>query len=317
MMFSKPNVTAVGIGFKNGDSTSREPAIIVSVERKLPLGEMRANDVIPPTVNGVRTDVVVSGPFKAFAQIERLRPARPGISIGNVQITAGTFGCVVSRAGTRLILSNNHVLADGNAAPLGSVVVQPGSIDGGKPTVDRIGVLAEFAAIVFDNDPTPTPTPTPQPSGCGALAVRFFGAASEPVKPYNARGANKVDAALCKPDSDSLISPDILNIGIPKGVVLGMLGMAIQKSGRTTNYTKGDIQQIDVTSRVDYGGKTATFTGQFMAGAISQPGDSGSAVLDMNGNLMGLLFAGSDTSTLINPIQDVLEALRVEVVVQI
>ena len=315
LTMSKPNVTAVGIGYKNGDKSLREPAIIVSVSQKVPLGNLRDIERIPPEINGVPTDVVVSGPFIAFAQTERLRPARPGISLGNVQITAGTFGCVVSRGSIRLMLSNNHVLADGNAAALGSVIVQPGTYDGGKPTTDRIGVLAEFAPIVFDNDPDPSPTPTP--GGCGALVARLFGEPKELSKPYNVRGSNKVDCALCKPDSDDLISPDILGIGIPKGVVMGTLGTAVQKSGRTTGYTKGEIQQIDVTSRVDYGGKTATFTGQLLAGAISQGGDSGSAVLDMNGNVIGLLFAGSDTSTLINPIQDVLEALTVEVMVQI
>lgn len=315
MMLSKPNVTAVGIGYKNGDKTTREPAIIVSVDHKIPAGELREIDMIPREVNGIVTDVVESGPFRALAQVERLRPARPGISLGNVQITAGTFGCVVVRNGTRFVLSNNHVLADGNSAPLGSLVVQPGPVDGGKANTDRIGVLAEFTAIAFDDGGNPAPTP--EPGGCGTALAKLLGQTKEVVAPYNTPGANKVDCALCKPDDDSLISPDILGIGIPKGVVLGMLGMAVQKSGRTTSYTRGEIEQIDVTSRIDYGGKFATFTGQLLAGAISQPGDSGSVVLDLNGNVIGLLFAGSNTSTLINPIQDVLEALRVEVLVQI
>lgn len=317
LMMDKPNVTAIGVGYKNGDKTSREPVIVVSVERKLPTRDLTEIERIPTQINGIPTDVVVSGPFQAFAQTQRLRPARPGISMGNVQITAGTFGCVVSRGGIRLILSNNHVLADGNNAALGSVVVQPGTLDGGRATTDRIGVLAESARIVFDTDTDPVPPPSPQPGGCSALVTRFFGEPKQLLAPYNARGANKVDCALCKPDDEALISPDILGIGIPLGVVMGTLGMAVQKSGRTTGYTRGEIEQIDVTSRIDYGGKFATFTGQLLAGAMSQPGDSGSAVLDMNGNVIGLLFAGSNTSTLINPIQDVLEALRVEVVVQI
>jgi hypothetical protein len=47
---------------------------------------------------------------------------------------------------------------------------------------------------------------------------------------------------------------------------------------------------------------------------MSQGGDSGSAVLDMDLCVVGLLFAGSDLATLINPIQAVLSALDVEVV---
>lgn len=316
LMMQNPNVTAVGIGYKNGvRMPTPQIAIIVSVERKLPLSQVREAERIPRTLDGVPTDVVESGPFRALAQTERLRPARPGISIGNVAITAGTFGCVVVRSGTRLILSNNHVLADSNRAALGSVIVQPGPADGGRAATDRIGVLAEFVPIAFDNETDPPPPPPP--TGCGALIARFFGDPGTPPQPYNTRGMNKVDCAIARPDDDSLISPDILGIGVPRGVVLGTLGMPVQKSGRTTGLTRGEIEQIDVASRVDFGGRIATFTGQLLTGAISQGGDSGSAVLDMNGNLTGLLFAGSNVSTLINPIQDVLEALRVEAVVAV
>lgn len=48
-----------------------------------------------------------------------------------------------------------------------------------------------------------------------------------------------------------------------------------------------------------------------MAGAMSQGGDSGSAVLDENNRLVGLLFAGSDNSTIINRIEHVFSALDV------
>jgi hypothetical protein len=48
-----------------------------------------------------------------------------------------------------------------------------------------------------------------------------------------------------------------------------------------------------------------------MAGAMSQGGDSGSAVLDEENNLVGLLFAGSDTTTIINRIQNVFSALDI------
>ncbi len=46
---------------------------------------------------------------------------------------------------------------------------------------------------------------------------------------------------------------------------------------------------------------------------ILQPGpyDSGSIVLDMDNNIIGLLFAGSEQTTIINPIDKVLELLNV------
>jgi len=70
------------------------------------------------------------------------------------------------------------------------------------------------------------------------------------------------------------------------------------------------VTQVDVTADVSYGeNRTVRFTDQFMAGAMSQPGDSGSAVLNDNNELVGLLFAGSDTSTIMNRIENVFSAL--------
>ena len=74
------------------------------------------------------------------------------------------------------------------------------------------------------------------------------------------------------------------------------------------------MEQVDVSVNVQYGeGKIALFTDQLMAGAMSQGGDSGSAVLDDTNRLVGLLFAGSDTTTVINRIENVFSLLGVSV----
>jgi hypothetical protein len=52
-----------------------------------------------------------------------------------------------------------------------------------------------------------------------------------------------------------------------------------------------------------------------MAESMSAPGDSGSIVLDEENYVIGLLYAGSDSATLINPINPVLKALNVELVI--
>ena len=117
-----------------------------------------------------------------------------------------------------------------------------------------------------------------------------------------------------RPLSPDLVQSAIQQIGVPKGIREGRVGIEVQKSGRTTGYTTGRITQIDVTVQVDYQGQMVTFVDQLMATAMSAGGDSGSAVLDMNGYVVGLLFAGSDMATLINPIRAVLDALNVQVV---
>lgn len=95
-----------------------------------------------------------------------------------------------------------------------------------------------------------------------------------------------------------------------QGLVNGELGMAIKKSGRTTGLTTGEIQQVDVTVNVQYGaGRIARFSDQLLAGAMSQGGDSGSAILDNGNKLVGLLFAGSDSTTIINRMENVFSGL--------
>lgn len=50
-----------------------------------------------------------------------------------------------------------------------------------------------------------------------------------------------------------------------------------------------------------------------MAGAMSADGDSGLAVQDESDRVIGLFFAGSQSTTIMNCIQSVLEMLDVEV----
>ena len=127
-------------------------------------------------------------------------------------------------------------------------------------------------------------------------------------------GEDLVDAAIAGPVTPSMVSSNILGIGEIAGVREGDLGMAVQKSGRNTGYTTGTIQQMDVTVNVQYGeGRVAQFTDQLIAGDMSRGGDSGSAVLDMDKNIVGLLFAGSDTVTIMNRIQNVFSALNITV----
>jgi hypothetical protein len=266
---------------------------------------------VPRTINGVKTDVIETGRIVAFQQQQRMRPARPGISIGHYQITAGTFGCLVQKNGQVFILSNNHVLANSNAAQLGDPIWQPGKYDGGT-SADQIGTLEQFIPIGFPGDTPPTPQP-----GCSPLAAimnLINPAGSTPKAQINEPGNNTVDCAIARPTSPDLVTPDILNIGVPIGVGAATLGTQLQKMGRTTAYTTGQITQIDVTVSVDYGGKIAVFKNQLMAGAMSAGGDSGSAVLDMQRRVVGLLYAGSDTTTILNPIQFVLDALQVQLV---
>jgi hypothetical protein len=215
----------------------------------------------------------------------RVRPAIPGYSIGHFRITAGTFGCLVRDVcpPCRIyILSNNHVLANSNAAGIGDPILQPGPYDGGTYPADVIARLARFVPIRFNN-------------------------------PDN---YNLVDAALAEPIDQRDVVAAIVGRGIPKGTVEATLGMEVAKSGRTTQATTSKVIGIAATVAVGYGAAgVAYYRDQILTTNMSQGGDSGSLLVSRSDQrATGLLFAGSSVVTVHNNIRNVLMALGVEIV---
>jgi hypothetical protein len=325
----KQNVVGVGVGYKVCDNipTDKE-SVTVFVKKKMPSIHLYKKDRIPGEIQGVSTDVIEVGDIVA-QQIDpkkKYRPAPGGVSIGHFAITSGTLGCVVKQNGKRYILSNNHVLANSNNARLGDFIFQPGPHDGGLLS-DRIATLHQFIPIDFGGDvPPPSPPPEPPPekdkSWCplarafekiGNFVARMTGS-SYSVKLEKQSEPNFVDCALALPDEDSLVTDDITTIGNINGIEpIPYLSMPVKKFGRTTSFTEDVIQHLHVSVNVGYGpGKVALFEDQILTGPMSAGGDSGSIVVNDENKVVGLLFAGSELVTIINPIQYVIDALGIE-----
>jgi hypothetical protein len=320
-LLRKRNVVGVGLGYKvsRGENTG-ELSVVVSVTRKEPPTALSARDLVPPSVEDVKTDVVETGILRALPSgsedlgpRDRWRPViPPGVSVGHYLITAGTFGCLVHRNEELFILSNNHVLANANTCEIWDPVLQPGSADGGGPE-DRVARLAEYVPLVFESEPSDCEIADWTAKLLNSIAGAL-GSPHELEAVKRSADANQVDAALARPLSPNQVTNEILGIGAPVGVGTASLGTRVQKSGRTTGHTEGLITQIDATVRIDYYGPKALFTGQLIASPMSQGGDSGSAVLDLEKRVVGLLFAGSPAATILNPIDAVLTVLNVDVV---
>jgi hypothetical protein len=341
-LLAKPNVVGVAVGRKN---ETGELAVVTLVEQKLPLAALSADAVVPRQIDGVLTDVVEIGYLRAYdSPRDRFRPTIPsGVSIGHFKITAGTLGTIVidTNTGEKLILSNNHVLANSNTAVVGDPILQPGPADSGQNPGDMVARLERFVQIHFVGDPDtppPTPTPTPTPGGCdivsgvvgvtNALAsllgskqritstgIQSVAMPTPVAAPISAQAVdNEVDAALAKPVDPNMFTGQILGIGQVSGTKVATLGMKVRKSGRTTGYTEGTVNLLNATVSVAYGSKTARFTGQIITSPMSQGGDSGSLIVDGTENkAVGLLFAGSNLSTIFNPIDKVLAALNITI----
>jgi hypothetical protein len=243
----------------------------------------------------VVTDVIEAGRFRAFlpgkpAGQRRLRPARPGCSIGFQfpdaqagELMAGTLSALVKADGLIYILSNNHVLANENALPPGTPIFQPGLLDGGDPATDRIATLSRFVPL-------------------------------ETGKP------NYVDCALAAIVDPSTAIPTLLpKIGRLSSAdpIQAAEDMPVEKTGRATGYTMGVISDVSATIPVQFELGTLMFEDQILirsdAGAFSDGGDSGSLVVDRDsGRATGLLVGGSPQFTIANHIGAVLDALKVE-----
>ncbi len=224
------------------------------------------------------------------------RPLLIGSSTGFLAsgfIMAGTLGCFV-RSGSSsalYILSNNHVLADENRYPRGGNIVQPGALDGGSPTADRVAKLTRFVRL----DPGQT---------------------------------NFVDCAIAKLNATVQADPHKLKgIGTLAGQRTSDLqvGDVVHKVGRTTGVRHGRVTAFELDGvTVEYDIGVLSFDNQIeIEGAgnrsFSDAGDSGSLIVDEQMLAAALLFAGGDHGgsngkglTYANPIAAVVRALNVK-----
>ncbi|HMP78385.1 MAG TPA: hypothetical protein PKD54_02925, partial [Pirellulaceae bacterium] len=284
-----------------------ELAITVFVNRKMALRRLPIANRIPKVLRipddrasgGVLEFItdVQEARFASLEYTERMRPAKSGISIGHVDITAGTLGGLFKDkvTGEVVILSNNHVLANSNHAAIGDAILQPGAHDGGVDPDDRLAELLRFVPIDFDEG-----------------------------------NENLVDAAIAMPLSSSDVLWATVEVGaeVPREARhLGDsdLGVYVHKTGRTTGHTQGFVQAVYATVRVKFDlFQKATFVDQIIISQspaeedFSNGGDSGSLIYDSNNKCIGLLFAGSEGSeetpatTIANPISAVMRALNLE-----
>lgn len=301
---STNGIVGVGIGLPDPDSIAfgvgspGEPTLTLFTESALPrevLLSYLAQSAGTRALSSVPLQQVTVGKVDAYSHRARHRPAPGGVSVGHVNVTAGTLG---SRAigltapwnNRHLILSNNHVLANSNAGRVNDSIIQPGSADGGRHPGDQIAVLARWVPINF--------------GGAANIVDAAFGWAwHDRIRGgqyYLSGGSAAYYATGTAPLAASL-------------------GMVVGKSGRTTGLTQGRVTQIGVSVNVNYGGgRVALFRNQIAiqsvnANPFSAGGDSGSLIWQWATGVrpVGLLFAGGGNMTFANPIGDVLAALNI------
>lgn len=293
-VMSIPGVVGTAVGV-----TETSPVVLVLTEEPGVVG-------IPQRLDGFAVEVIATGKIQALNHkpghttgkpgggtsidptTRFTRPVPIGVSTGNEgECSAGTIGARVKDPSNPYALSNNHVYALENEAPIGSRVLQPGLYDSGCAfdANNVLGTLSNFVPIVFSTS-----------------------------------AANTVDAAIAASSTADLGNATPANgYGIPtSNTTAATVGASVQKYGRTSSLTSGEITAINATINVGYRSGTARFVGQIIVQSrkpFIKSGDSGSLLVNSTRNPIGLLFAGSGDGKLAvaNQIDLVLAAFGVTV----
>jgi len=281
-------------------------------------GTYRAPTAVPNPSTQVVTAVLVadktktgSGRVQVFQsnsnQAEQNLPILLGTSGGDAddKVTkgntttccSGTLGSLVTRNGTFYILSNNHVLARSDQASPGEPTTQPGLVDAncgtaGTHTVANLTSFVNLQASGTNVDAAIAqivPGAVDLSGSILALGATATGGTPDAGPPHQGRG------------------------------IAASIGEGVAKSGRTTGLTCSTVGVTGLTTSVAYqtqcnGGTSfnVTYKNQISVsgGGFSSGGDSGSLIVDeLTADPVALLYAGSDTDTVGNPVADVLAAL--------
>src|SRR5215469_948337 len=208
----------------------------------------------------------------------------------------GTLGSLVTRGGTQYILSDNHVLARTDLAAIGESIIQPALVDTrcGQEVFATVGQLSQFYNLETGTAPkidaaiAQAVTGAVDPSG----NILFLGATT---------------------DANNVPLPGAPHAG---SGVAASVNKAVTKSGRSTGLTCSTVLSTNTPTTVQYQkgcGTGVMFSETFMnqvvvaGGNFSAAGDSGSLIVTQDtADPVALLFAGSDTDTVGNPVSDVL-----------
>jgi hypothetical protein len=217
----------------------------------------------------------------------------------------GTLGSLVTRGGMQYILSDNHILARSDAATIGDDIVQPGLID--TPTCTTTGTITVATLTQFSNLQA-----TPSQNIDAAIAQVVAGKVDS---------AGNIIYLGATTDANGVPVPGPPQAGTGLAASSVAVGRPVAKSGRSTGLTCSAIEATNIATSVDYtvncdgtGTKfTAGYTNQIgvVGGDFSGEGDSGSLIVTQDtATPVALLYAGSNTDTVGNPVADVLNFFK-------
>jgi hypothetical protein len=239
-----------------------------------------------------------SGAIELGASGGNANDSSTNTSTHTITCCGGTLGSLVTRGGTQYILSNTHVLARSDIALAGDPIIEPGLIDTSTCTSSGAQTVASLSAF-YNLETGPLPK---------------IDAAIAQVVPGNVDSNGNILYLGDHADANGVPAPGAPHAG---PLVPVTLGMGVAKSGRSTGLTCSTVLAVSVNvNAVQYQkgcGTGTTFTVNYTnqvdiaGGSFSAQGDSGSLIVaQATADPVALLFAGSDTDTVGNPVGPVL-----------
>jgi Bacterial Ig-like domain (group 2) len=239
-----------------------------------------------------------SGPVELGASGGNASDSTTNTSAHTITCCGGTLGSLVTRGGTQYILSNTHILAPLDSQPADTSVIQPGLIDTSTCTPSGAKTVANLTAFYNLENGVP-------PKIDAAIAQ---------VIPGQVDPAGNILYLGATLDANGVPVPGAPHAG---SGVTASLAMPVAKSGRSTGLTCSTVLGVSVNvNAVQYQkgcGTGATFTVNYTnqvdisGGSFSAEGDSGSLIVSQDSaDPVALLYAGSDTDTVGNPVAAVL-----------
>jgi hypothetical protein len=275
---------------RKGQVVPEEKCFRVYVTRKLPLNQLKAEDVVPSVIDGIPVDVVELGEVKALSgSVDRtgfFRPLVTGISVSGGNVTAGTLSIPFKDSkGNVYLSSNSHVLCDNPSIPsdqiTNKVIKQPGNYDlkaHGWDVNDPKYVVGEY----FWHQQV---YPIGSNSGC-SIAKVWSGIYNVLARAFKRKTrivpvlevANKIDFALFKPSVEYKL--EVLELDITDKKFVGLLFAGSSES--TIICKVSNIVETGYTPVIEYSDVKVNDT-IFKSGRTT--GTTKGTVLDDSGNV--------------------------------
>lgn len=304
------------VGFKNGDTAGKICAV-VETDKKLSASGLSSQGLIPvPSSVFIVEDGITYEVVTDVAECPKAKPAVKMLSDDDFFYPQGTIAQSIVDDARKC--HSPLIYGGAQIAPRGAGWV--GTNGAGLTKAGHYGSLTNWH--VAHGGQFSIGSDQCQPSGQGPVFGKLMNVV--PLK-FSAGQKNRVDAAfIVSQDVERKrynCVPEQLGFGRidprPYGLSDIKLGMRVQKSGRTTGHTTGEVIGLRSMPTVDYGESgDAEFVDQIVirsrSGNFSAGGDSGSLICDRGGRPVALLFAGGGQDTIATPISFVVEELGVQ-----